>query len=291
MIRLNTRIKIGVSLDHPLHVDSLWRHRVSLAKREFTRCGISQLWILFVFLLFCTVSAAEQELRLVRYNGVEYVADHQVSETNLKRFTDHLIDVSERLHSMLDIDDVSTMPRIYLFADRDRMAAYVSKHVPQLRKGEVSSRDGLFLLRRGHCYLFVYAGPKCTESIRHEAVHSILNQHFPGLPLWLDEGLAQCFEQENGTFENVNAIQRLEQHPKWRALPTRSQLSRKSRMQDFTELDYAASWKITVGLLESGQVRDTIYKSQLPGGWRRKVEFSRIIGIDSPQKNKNADSD
>jgi hypothetical protein len=49
--------------------------------------------------------------------------------------------------------------------------------------------------------------------LRHEMVHVRVHQHLPFAPLWLDEGLAECFEERLGSRADVSRRELL----RWRA--------------------------------------------------------------------------
>ena len=47
---------------------------------------------------------------------------------------------------------------------------------------------------RGPGRVFAYRGEQFETDLRHECTHALLHAALPAVPLWLDEGLACCFE-------------------------------------------------------------------------------------------------
>jgi hypothetical protein len=56
------------------------------------------------------------------------------------------------------------------------------------------ARRALFIQDRGPGIVFTFRNPELIVDLRHECTHALLQDQLPGLPLWLDEGLAEFFE-------------------------------------------------------------------------------------------------
>lgn len=53
-----------------------------------------------------------------------------------------------------------------------------------------------FLAQGEDRVVYTYSNPRLEEDLRHEATHALLHGAFGDLPLWLDEGLAEDFEND-----------------------------------------------------------------------------------------------
>lgn len=68
------------------------------------------------------------------------------------------------------------------------------KHFLQYYHPELPERRAYFIATATSRSVYTYEGDHLMEDLRHEATHAIVNLTHPGLPLWLDEGLAEVFE-------------------------------------------------------------------------------------------------
>jgi hypothetical protein len=118
-----------------------------------------------------------------------------------------------------------------------------------------------------------HLGTRDREVIRHEAVHWLLLDRFwahdpdgspqPGIPRWLDEGLATAFETgPAGTEDNPLRRQQFKRlcRPRWRALIGLRHTLNVCRDEPMTSADYARSWAICSYLLRQApdQLRELL---------------------------------
>ncbi len=80
---------------------------------------------------------------------------------------------------------------IYVLDDRETFAHFLKFYYPEL-----PSRRAFFLARGNERLVYTYAGPRLEEDLRHEAAHALLRGAYGELPLWVDEGLAEYFEND-----------------------------------------------------------------------------------------------
>ena len=96
------------------------------------------------------------------------------------------------LQATLNIPPSREPVHLFLFHDKATYQQYLQKHFP---KGP--ARRALFIKGRGPGMVFAFQGPDFEVDIRHECTHALLQANAAGLPLWLDEGLAEYFEVPN----------------------------------------------------------------------------------------------
>ncbi len=78
---------------------------------------------------------------------------------------------------------------VVLLAGETEYRRYMQHYFPQLPR-----RRALFVKDQGTGMVFTFRHPELINDLRHECAHAVLQELFPKLPLWLDEGLAEYFE-------------------------------------------------------------------------------------------------
>jgi hypothetical protein len=102
--------------------------------------------------------------------------------------------------------------------------------------------------------VYAHWSDRVAEDLRHEVAHGYLHAVAPGLPLWLDEGLAEYFEVPRGrgglNQPHVDLLVDLIQHNGWKP-----DLARLEQLTDIAQMDqqsYAEAWAWAYLLLETG---------------------------------------
>jgi hypothetical protein len=137
---------------------------------------------------------------------------------------------------------------IHLFADGERYAHYLARHFPG-----VPSRRAFFLETDSRLAVYAHWSDRMAEDLRHEVAHGYLHAVVPGIPLWLDEGLAEYFEVppvQNGLNPpHLALLSDMMEHDGWQP-----DLGRLERLRDATQMDqrdYAESWAWVYAMLHS----------------------------------------
>lgn len=79
---------------------------------------------------------------------------------------------------------------VHLFRNRWSYSSYVRDQVP-----EGVGRPALFVAGADAGRVYAYRRLEFDVDLRHETTHALLHNALPYVPLWLDEGLAEYFEQ------------------------------------------------------------------------------------------------
>jgi len=79
---------------------------------------------------------------------------------------------------------------LFLFGNHRTYQQYVKQYFPS-----APTRRALFIKSRGPGMVFAYYNREFAIDVRHECTHAILHSVLPHVPLWLDEGLAEYFEE------------------------------------------------------------------------------------------------
>jgi hypothetical protein len=170
---------------------------------------------------------------------------------------------------------------VYLFPTAERLESYLHVHYPTL-----PNRRAFFVESDTRLTVYAYWGDRVAEDLRHEVAHGYLHAVVPGLPLWLDEGLAEYFEVPRG-LSGVNRphLDQLTSAnvPDWK--PNLERLESLSATGEMTQADYAESWAWVHFLLESSPERQDLLRGYLRslGKPQRREPLSQAL--------RRADSD
>ncbi len=136
---------------------------------------------------------------------------------------------------------------VYLFESAERFRAFMLLHHPAF-----PNRRAFFVETDTRLMVYAHWGDRVGEDLRHEVTHAYLHSVVPGIPLWLDEGLAEYFEVARG-MQGVNRphVDRLwaglEKH--WQPDPSR--MEGLDQALDLTQDEYAEAWAWVHFLLHS----------------------------------------
>ena len=166
---------------------------------------------------------------------------------------------------------------VFLFADEPAYRAFLDYRHPGL-----PPRRAYFVGTGSALHVYAFQGERTAEDLRHETVHGLLHASLPGVPLWLDEGLAEYFETPAAGAVNSDYPELLARAV---AEGWRPDLPRLEGLGDFAALsrqDYAESWA-WVHLMMTGD--RTVIREHLaalgPGG-RCPVSLSARLAADRP---------
>jgi hypothetical protein len=106
-----------------------------------------------------------------------------------------LADLRDQVYKELELPTSTTLIQVHLFQDRERYERFMHAKYPDL------PRRRAFFVAQAHTVggtadLMVYTfwGDRIRQDLRHELTHALLHCILKGVPLWLDEGLAEYFE-------------------------------------------------------------------------------------------------
>lgn len=180
-----------------------------------------------------TRSSVPFEYQLV-HDQLVFHSDFPLPEEH--RIYDELIATRAHLSETLKFSPSSEPIHVYLFGDQADYYDFL-----QLRFPEFSNRRAIFVETDVSLSVYAHWGDHFAEDLRHEVVHGYLHAAIPGLPLWLDEGLAEYFEVPR----NLNGINK--EHLKFLLAQKDLQfdLARLEQLhaaEAMTHADYAESW-------------------------------------------------
>jgi hypothetical protein len=107
----------------------------------------------------------------------------------------------------------------------------------------VPYRRALFVQRGGQGAVYAYRHDELAIDLRHECTHALLHASVSGLPLWLDEGLAEYFEMPEGgrAFDHPH-LGTLRWNLRLGMLQTIESLEAQQELGDMGSVEYRFSW-------------------------------------------------
>jgi hypothetical protein len=155
-----------------------------------------------------------------------------------------LTGLRNQLASELHVPSTQQMIRVYLFENRTKYEQYLDNKHPNLPR-----RRAFFVAMPrslgGTEELIVYTfwGDRIQQDLRHELTHALLHSTLIDVPLWLDEGLAEYFENPQGwsgiNYKHLDHLQRQDKHP---FQPNMQRLEMLREINDMTMADYREAW-------------------------------------------------
>jgi hypothetical protein len=128
---------------------------------------------------------------------------------------------------------------IYLFRSRWSYSSYVRKHVP-----DGDGRQALFVAGNEVGRVYAYRRIELDTDLRHETTHALLHNALPYVPLWLDEGLAEYFENPMALRVDRAAhrgeLSRTIRFRGWK--PNLAELEAKRELSEMRAAEYRDAW-------------------------------------------------
>lgn len=148
---------------------------------------------------------------------------------------------------------------VYVLQDRRAFEHFLKYHHPEL-----PTRRAFFLAEGDRRMIYAFDGDQLAVDLRHEGTHALLHAAGLDMPVWLDEGLAECFEGDGGP-----GALHLEHAPKlaarmatgWR--PNIRRLESLDQARAMTLEDYRESWAWAFTLLNGGEAEQAALRGYL----------------------------
>lgn len=190
--------------------------------------------------------AALPDAHHMRVGQLQFHSDFELPENH--RIVRDLVAERENIGRTLGLSAGDEVVDVYLFADGERYAQFLARHFPT-----VPSRRAFFLETDSRLAVYAHWSDRMAEDLRHEVAHGYLHAVVPGIPLWLDEGLAEYFEVpsvQNGLNPpHLALLSDMMQHDGW--LPDLGRLERLRDAAQMDQRDYAESWAWVYAMLHS----------------------------------------
>ena len=191
-----------------------------------------------------------------------FLAEEPLAEAQAIR--SHLLALGQRLQADLGVALPATVVRIYIFDSRARYRRYLrAKHPNLAPRGR--TRQAVFLLRDGQPHIFCVRGEKLVRDLRHELVHVVLNGSLRGLPIWLDEGLAEYYETGDPLGRHHDHLSWLQSQRRRGWSPNLARLEALTDFREMGQAEYAESWLWAHWLLHGSGDHARLLRDYLDG--------------------------
>lgn len=189
------------------------------------------------------------------------------------------IDVSQGLD--LPVSDEPVY--LYLFENHERYDAFAGRYFPGF-----PVRRAFFIETDTRLAVFAPWQDRIAEDLRHETTHGYVHAVVPGVPLWLDEGIAEYFELPRGEHgrheDHIAQLAGRLLEGTWRI-----DLLRLESLQtagELTQDHYAEAWLWVHWMLHSSPARRKVLQDYL-ADLRRDGQTAplsvRLTHLDGPQ--------
>ena len=146
--------------------------------------------------------------------------------------------ITRDLWKFLRVEEPKAKVHVVLFESETEYRRYMRNYFP-----EVPDRRAIFLQDRGPGMLFAHWHPEIAIDLRHEVTHALLNEKAQIIPLWLDEGLAEYFENpKHSRFQANPYIAQVQEDTQTGRIPSIGQLQSKLTIEELSNEDYRHSW-------------------------------------------------
>lgn len=200
---------------------------------------------------------ARPERFVRRYEQLVVHSDFELPEQH--RLLAELTGLRRRLATDLALPSSDEPIHVYLFESPERFGDFLTLEYPAF-----PHRRALFVESDTELTVYAHWGDRVAEDLRHEVAHGYLHA-VVGLPLWLDEGLAEYYETPRGQWGlNPAHLRRLlDDHQAGAWQPDLRRLESLRSIRDMTQLDYAEAWAWTHWLLRTEPARAELFRAYL----------------------------
>jgi tetratricopeptide (TPR) repeat protein len=219
-------------------------------------------------LMACVQSRAASPERWEEARSAHFTVLSDSSEKDAVRLASHFERMRLVFKALLPTDDDESAPPVMVLALKDRKSMQPLEPTAYLGRGEIAL-NGFFLHRVDKDYILVRMDAEAAHAystVYHEYTHSMLRKASAWMPLWLNEGLAQFYE--NTDFDDKEAwlgesnpvqlslLKRCDMLPVATLLTVDAE-SPLYHDEEEGSMFYAESWALTHFLIVSDRVQGT----------------------------------
>ena len=193
------------------------------------------------------------------------------------RLLEELAALRSEMGVKLDLPTSDEPIHVYLFDKADSYNQYIVANYPRFPE-----RRAFFIETDTRLTVYAYWGDRVAEDLRHELAHGYLHAVTPGVPLWLDEGIAEYYEtprsQQGRHRWHIELLSNRYRERAW--LPDLQRLESLTDVAQMSQIDYAEAWLWTHFLLDTSRSRLALVQTYLAGLRRSATAppFSQVLG-------------
>jgi hypothetical protein len=188
------------------------------------------------------------------------VIESDVPIENLEPLLAELVLLRDDLLGELALPRVQRPIFLRIFAGAETLDQHTRDRFPTM-----SGRRAYFVDDSGLLTVYVSAGPRLAEDLRHEVSHGYLHAAVPEIPIWVDEGLAEYYEVggslQGWHMAHAELLRGELALGAWR--PDLARLERITSVDQMTQLDYAECWAWVYFLLRADSQNAAVLRDEL----------------------------
>lgn len=166
--------------------------------------------------------------------NVEYFAEFPL---NLDSAMAQLSSVRAEFETRLGLNSTETEVQVIVFASQASYRQYLSDKIP-----EAKSRRAIFYQNGSLNQIYTFRHKDLMTDLRHEYTHALLHDCLPFVPLWIDEGLAEFFEEQKAARSQSSRLKAMRWKCRTGWKPSLRDLERIPSAAGMTSDDYRDSW-------------------------------------------------
>jgi hypothetical protein len=171
-----------------------------------------------------------------------FLADFEI-DPKLPLFRD-LTSLRDQVSSELHLPTTEKMIQVFLFENRTKYEQYMAEYYPKL-----PNRRAFFVAMprplggTDDLMVYTYWGDRIQQDLRHELTHALLHSVLLDVPMWLDEGLAEYFENPQGwSGINYKHLENLQRGTSGPFQPNLARLEKIKEVHEMSAADYREAW-------------------------------------------------
>lgn len=245
-----------------------WRGFRSISLRS----GIISLRLVTIILSLATLAsvatAQQSPWKVAERHGNAELYSEVVVDT--KRIWAEFDQLFEELDKTLAVKPDGKAIQIVIYSSQQSYLRKLATQIPQAR-----NRRAIYYRNGDVSQVYVWNSRSLITDLRHEMTHVVLHQHLPFLPLWVDEGLAEYFEETPDQRTSSSRISTVKWKARMGASPSLGSLEALPRAEEMDADAYRNSWAWCSFLLNDGddaqnllkQYLEEIHRGEAPGAF------------------------
>ena len=239
--------------------DSLNRTAVQWA--DFRRFAASRTHLTFAVLLLVVLNSSVSKV-----HGQDWVVSEKrdgllfFSETpiNVDGIANEMKSLRKELHNVVNVETAKTPVELIIFESHASYQRYLKASLP-----DALQRRAIFYRRKDTFQIYSWSHRELIKDLRHEYTHALLHQALPFVPLWIDEGLAEYFEDRPGTRLKSSRFASVKWKTRTGWKPSLLGLERIPSANRMSQQDYLNSWAWVAYLLNDSPESFTTFRAYL----------------------------
>lgn len=197
---------------------------------ELRRVGV----ILAITFVHTVPTFAQQWVTQEKMGNLEIFGEVQL---NSHVIAEQLKSVRNELDTHLQLGGGQAIVQVVVYSSRTSYRQHLGQQIP-----EAASRRAIFY-KNGELYqIYTFRHADLLTDLRHEYTHALLHQSLPFVPLWIDEGLAEYFEELPSARGNSGRLRAMRWKCRTGWKPGLADLERIPNAASMTSDDYKNSW-------------------------------------------------